>query len=857
MVEEPVKKTKPQDMMHVYPEPVGTDIFTRQYLLMTLPWLSTDAVGTQLGAGGVPGLFASFDVLQKKLADYAYVQMDVELEARIVCSKYHYGAVLLSRSYGRLAAASTTPWTMDWRQRVQMDGVILACNDTQACKMSMKWNAPTTFMVNSSWGSQIGAVYVHVFDALKSIDANPPATVTVQIWGRISRIRLQGPDQSMGPPEFRGRPHVQPQSKRGGTPQHEASSKAKEGILTTIAEATSQIAPRLTSIPIVGEVAGIVGGVAKATVPVLRAFGWNKPTDVSATKPMMFSFQSQLVHGAGGDNCVRLGERMEDLQTMSPETAPFDSWTPDVYEYCRRFGLTDKTSWTAAQAVSAVVYTWDCSPFWSADSAPTATGVNQTYTVVPTPMAYICQYFGQCRGSIRYAIFINCSAFIQGVLRITYSPSGTFPVTQENYGGDFVSRLVDVRGPTWVYFTVPYLDVRPWRQIHYAGNTTHLPMRPYGINNSSCDTPVFTSAFGSLRITVAEQLVVTSTAVNPAVAISIFQAAGHDFQLNRFCGRDGVWSWGPLFPTLLEESTKKRSVEEQCDLVALRDTDFPGLQEYTKLEKDEGLVFNNRPLPFLELLHRYSAPDTNTMAGGGANYLPQDPFCWAAGWVGRNDFMSELIMLFNYYRGGLRYWFYELAAAYGATGWWSVMPGGPNALDTVYTTLDEMALGALYDNSYTAGMRGFTGVEVPYLLSTPHMFVWNNRAYMDLSEPWNLVAYLLSGDPSVYRSVADDFGLCGALPPPCMLQNSHFVPSLGTRDHLRERYLKKNGRGPAIGSASVENITDAGTRLFSKLTEALKKRLHGQPLTQDEEALVQRFDLDRQTKALRDGRRTD
>lgn len=771
-----VKKTLAREMQKAFPEPAADDLLSRNYLLNSTVWSTAATQGTQVTTVALPGAFASFDYLQKKLADFFYVQLDVEVEVKLVCSKYHYGALLISRSYGRAEATGLLPWTMDWRQRAGLDAAVLACNDVQACKMLFSWNLPSTFMVNSSWASQLGNLYIHVLHPIASIDPNPPNTVVVQTWGRIARIRLQGPDQLGGPPMMSGLPHVSRQSRRGGgTPEHEAREKAKEGILTQVAEATSQIAPHLSKIPVVGGIADTVGAVTKMALPMLRAFGWNKPTDISKPVPYFPAPMESVIHMAGSDPAVRLDDRIDDLTTMDETTCPFDSWSPDVYQYIRRLGYLQSGTWTAASAISSSLASWPVSPFYSADDAQDVSG---NYKVVPTPLAWMSQYFGFYRGSINYAIFVCGNSFLSGVLRVTYSPSGTFPATMENYGGDFVSRLVEVKGPTWILFTVPYLYSLPWNSLKPSPKlaTTSAP-RPFGANRSSCTYPTTVPTTGAVQITVAEPLVVTSTTVNPLVYFSIFQGAGADFQFRRFVGRDKnavtTISYYPPAPV----GEEKPRVEKQCDLVKLSQGAFAGLQEHTSLETDDGLVFNKRALPFVEILHRYSV-GLFPQGSAGVFYIPVEPF-WTTGTFVMDDFFSELVCLFRYWRGALRFW---RSGHAGGDVVFNVVPQWDADLATPYfQPADMWAPGTWFDTEEANTVRGGSTIEVPWTSCLPYKGVFGMQG--GPGEPYNVRIDERAESAAIYGHAAgDDFGLCGALPPPVITVATGTTPLVVSKE---------------------------------------------------------------------------
>jgi hypothetical protein len=759
--------------MKVYPEPATDDIFGRQYLLSNTVWSNASAPGTLVSSVNLPVAFASFDVLQKKLADYMYTRMDVELEVKLVCSRYHYGAVMVSRSYGRAEDDTWYPWTMDWRQRAQMDAVVLACGDKQACKVVMKWNLPTVFMTNVGWGSQIGSLYVHVLHQLASVEPNPPNTVTVQIYGRIVNLRLAGPDQYGGPPLQKGLPHkrIEQQSKKhGGTQQDEAAKKSREGVLTQVAEATAQIAPHLARLPLIGGVASMVGDVAGMASPVLRALGWCKPTDVSKPQPFLPHLPQFMTQTAGVDPALRMCERPDELISLHESTAPFKDWAPSVNQYVRRFGFVEQGVWAASDTLGTALLTIPVSPWYCADKAPS--GSPQTTTVIPTPLAYMSQYFGYCRGSIRYAIFICGNSFIGGVLRITYSPSTTFPVVMENYGGDYISKLVTVQGPTWVYFTVPRQNNNVWSSLKGGPKLgVTLPERPYGANvvASSTVKPSDVAKFGALRITVVEPLVVTSTTANPVVYFTVFQAAGKDWQFARYCGRDSVTL------TTYQLAVPPPIVEKHAALADLEDADFPGLQEISAIERDDGLVFPDRDVSFVELMHRYSEGEWAQTTAATTRYLDIQPFQRGATWnVYYEDAIAELSMIFRYWRGSIRWFVRSISTTNDTLLMWYIPKW-----ETPFLMEDQGASGCAIDSTGQRGARGYTTIECPWSDTRPYAFVYYDSPAN--GDRWTLGILPAQTGEALWLAVGDDFGMSGSLPPPMINYRTNAAPTLADK----------------------------------------------------------------------------
>jgi len=397
------------------------------------------------------------------------------------------------------------------------------------------------------------------------------------------------------------------------------------------------------------------------------------------------------------------------------------------------------------------------SPYLSADSAPS--GSPQTYVVVPTPLAYMSQYFTHGRGSLRYLLFINGSQFVSGVVRISYFP-GTAPASIEAYGGDHVSRLVEVKGPTWVKFTIPYQSAYPWLPLQEDGGASKIPMAPFGPNNTGT-FPVKVLSWGNIVVSVVEPLVVTSTTVNPIYYMSLFQAAGKDWQFSRFCGRHAM-TGVPVFE--MGSASDPTKVKLQASLAALALEDFPGLKEGLVLERDNGMVFSDRPRAFLDLLHRYSDAETtitgSVMMNTDVWWHGTTSSVWNTGNAG--DFFSELCILFKFHRGSIRYCFVPATTEQAAIHSFQTRPVA------ITSVRDQAAPGRLFNNPTPGKMRGYDCVEVPWISVSPYRFTYQQLNPTAPSEPYKLLCEFGADVAEVWRSAGDDFGLSGPLPCPAL-----------------------------------------------------------------------------------------
>lgn len=74
-------------------------------------------------------------------------------------------------------------------------------------------------------------------------------------------------------------------------------------------------------------------------------------------------------------------------------------------------------------------------------------------------LSFTAAAFTLWRGSIRVGMLIASNGMSSGRIQLTYRTSGNFDLSS----GNLVTQIVDFKGETWHYFTIPFIDRKYWR----------------------------------------------------------------------------------------------------------------------------------------------------------------------------------------------------------------------------------------------------------------------------------------------------------------------------------------------------------------------------------------------------------
>jgi hypothetical protein len=379
-------------------------------------------------------------------------------------------------------------------------------------------------------------------------------------------------------------------------------------------------------------------------------------------------------------------------------------------------------------------------PAWKALVAPEICPriITPTTEYYYTPSAFFAQMFKQWHGGMKFFFQFIGSPFVTTRVRISHFPSTVIPSSIEDYAGDIVSSIVDVRGDTVFPLTVPYMNPFPYTNTN-------------GIYNPSDEVQTIpTKDQNSLLVLSLVNPLIQPTAGVGCIHVNIWVAAAEDLVFV------GPLSFDPRTPA--------------------------GAIEPDELETQSMVAEFSKPFPTL-------APGIGTMEGGfvapehastvkqlamrmqQTADVPADSLLYVGlDFWGTKDFAAAIMQMFRWYRGGLRFKILPVST-------------GGSLLDSQFyrvglsSDYDISAGGNLTHNfGPQAGTRPdlnpIIDVEIPWMMNTYAYGYYDSDVPTDNNEDgiYLMCTQETSSKPWIplmmWRGVADDFLYGHPLAPP-------------------------------------------------------------------------------------------
>lgn len=242
---------------------------------------------------------------------------------------------------------------------------------------------------------------------------------------------------------------------KGQTSVAEASKKS--GPISDFAGSVAGIAGALSTIPLVGDIAGPVSWVASGVASIASLFGFSKPHDITPSMPFTINPFKDFAHGSGVNACeTKL--TLNDLQEQKISALGATEKDEMNIKYITSIPtLIKKLVWTTGSGVTDILGTYPVAPHaLYSQRFQTARGL----ATVHSTLSYLAMMHKYWRGRIDFTLTIVGTRFHSGRLRLVYrgQQSGEEQQTQFTY-----STLWDIQESTTHTFTCPWVSELPYR----------------------------------------------------------------------------------------------------------------------------------------------------------------------------------------------------------------------------------------------------------------------------------------------------------------------------------------------------------------------------------------------------------
>lgn len=585
-------------------------------------------------------LLTSKQIWSRKIAGYNLMRGTFVLKLMINSQPFQAGRLIInylphyaefssySQTYSRIhefniASATQTP-------NVEVD------ISAGTASIEIPWIAPNLWYSRDepyTWGR----IFVRVLSPIKS-QSSTSAHVTA--YGFWKDFELAAPIYT---PEMNVIKDVWETTKR------ERSSTKQSGVVTTFFDFIAKPLKALSSVPLIGEAAGLGATVAKTVGDFTSYFGWSKPYNNSiypyVSRNNAFRFYNF------NSNCVADSLAMDAMNQVAPMTHFAGSDVDEMsFSYLKGIpSLINTFTLTTTDATNALKYSL---PIRLENMGYNASLGSNTSTVL-APFAYVARHLRYWRGGIVITLKFVKTTFHSGRLAVTYTPSSnnaSWPATAEQRS--YVYRdFIDLRESNTFSFTLPYMHPAPYLETFSTGG--HSPVQLAGI----------------FQINVVNELVASST-VSSEIECLVYAAAADDFQVNAV-GPVSDYCFAPEMNTDIprisgnvgDAPTTKLTLAPATLCIGEVFTSLKQLLVMPRPTYSNGALIKPLPAPYngysgYRFLPFYA--DINTYDGDTELLKTQFP---------GGDYISEFSTGYVYSRGGIRITHPESVSASGSYAW--------------------------------------------------------------------------------------------------------------------------------------------------------------------------------------------
>lgn len=614
-----------------------TKLLERMMKITSVDWTVDDNT-TLVYSGDIDAALRGYARNAQVLNLFRMYRADIEVTIKLNTNQFFYGALMVSLIPG------TSTGTLR-SERAVMDPTIISASCAESVVKTWTWSWPYPWRGLAGPDASSHPVWLYIDNLFKLCTANEDMNtiVTIQIWARFKNIRLAypyGPNTPMG---------VEPQSGRSprrptiAIPRTRHVSHPADDPGSGLDSAITNVVDAVTSVPakvIDGAVGTLDSFIDTGLGMLLGGSVLDKPDQVEEQKPMIIEASKDLFAADIADTNVCLSLNKAKYVDPAPSRMPLSKdWT--LHDYAKIPGLRAYFEITGAGGG------------FSTKDFKLLSSINpEDEPRTPLDYANLCAHLK--RGSVKVMMQFFTSAFISArfvVQLLRYDGTNGFD-NNYDYG---LSKVINVKGDTTDFMTIPWLDFAWWRE----------------------QDPRY------IRIKLDSEIAVTSTGGTPRIFVAVWISAGDDYQFQY-----------PRIPLATEWPVE---LEPQCSIGKLFEGEFPPIVDSVFYDTDKGFSSGETIGMMTDVAKRYAPMnfyfldpefdfnafhqedlDKNTAYGSGAHY---------AQYVGqRRTYFGAMRACFLMRSGGYRIRQYPVKTG---ERMWQAIGAGPTATTlqgTVYCT---------------------------------------------------------------------------------------------------------------------------------------------------------------------------
>jgi len=447
-----------------YPFQTPSQLLSRSYQLGSIT-VGTAWTGVRLD---FPAALFAMSTISDALLTFLFFRAAIKLEVRMNSTPFQMGAIMISW----LPCPNTSTYVPDIWAASGNHPVVISVSTQDAATIEIPYLNPLTWLRWATTNaSSIASVWFQPLVPLVIGDPNSGDTVTLSVFASFVNPEVAGYVHSSTTNRRKAitreslfhrhdpQPERPTERKPVPHPKKYVQSQSSDLIPPKVTEAVTKLSTASQDVangiqtaasPILRMV-DTVASIFANPLDVFRQFtGLDKPDTSGVTSNVQQRVDSDLCHGTGLSESRTLSLYPNPLLSLDASLLPGET------------SLATVTSLAMIPMLHAVINFTNVTTNASIVAIPRNL-LNTSYQ--PDYLMFISDAFQYWRGSIKYLFHFVTNAFTTCRFRVSINYT-TWATPDVAISGDVASKVVDVKGDTFLELVVPYLFDTHWRKVN-------------------------------------------------------------------------------------------------------------------------------------------------------------------------------------------------------------------------------------------------------------------------------------------------------------------------------------------------------------------------------------------------------
>nr|UNY42100.1 MAG: polyprotein 2 [Picornavirales sp.] len=426
-------------------------------------------------------LLEASSLLRQKLNNFMLMRADVEIDVKVNANPFQQGSLLVAYSPRALSTSRFRGTGGEFLASVtSLPHQVLYLEQGNSMCFRVPYAHVLDYINLTSPDDTFGTLSIYVLTPLTGPSSAETVDVTVRL--RFVDIKLEVPTDNslLQVPAYIAMEQKALLLPRPSTTVHGLVAQMKEGEttgpVTRIASSVATIGDSLSSVPVIGTAAGMIGWFARQTAKVATVFGWSKPLDLTMPTAVVNRPAAYMGNTEGKDASLMLAQIPDnaiDPSDMIPATTD-EMALGYIFDRPNIVGriLVPKSAFQQEQ----LLFSWEVSPFNYLTQQRDSNGQD----LALGSFSFASLMYKLWRGSIQYTLSAVKTQYHAARIMAVYFPNRTRLDIPATYGELMTSNsnmiydltaLADCEFSLSQPIVVAYTSEEPWKQTLWKNSS--------------------------------------------------------------------------------------------------------------------------------------------------------------------------------------------------------------------------------------------------------------------------------------------------------------------------------------------------------------------------------------------------